>query len=84
MRMPLCRILLESSTLTSVLYRSSHRELEVEFRSGEIYQYFAVPPQAYNELLKAPSKGAYFNRNIRERFACQQLRRLRSAQTGVI
>jgi len=78
------RIPLESSTLASVLYDSSHRHLQVEFRSGDIYLYSEVPLQTYHELLKAPSKGAYFNRNIRKRFVCQQLRHLQPATTGVI
>ena len=54
------RISLESSTLASVLYLPTQRELELEFRSGEIYRYLDVSPQAYNELLAAPSKGFYF------------------------
>jgi hypothetical protein len=50
------RIPLESSTLASVLYLSTQRELHVEFRSGQIYQYLNVPFQAYTELLAASPK----------------------------
>ncbi len=73
--MLLRRIRLESSTLASVLYLPDERELEAEFRSGKIYRYFDVPPQTYHELLAAPSKGIYFNSNIRTRFIFQQLNR---------
>jgi hypothetical protein len=64
---------LESSTLASALYLPESRELEVEFHSGEVYRYFSVPPQAYYDLLAAPSKGGYYNFNIRNRFDFQKL-----------
>ncbi len=62
------RVPVESSVLASVLYRPKLRLLEVEFRSGEFYRYFDVPPKSYNELLNAESCGRYFNLNIRNRF----------------
>jgi hypothetical protein len=67
------RLRIESSTLASVLYLPAQRELQVEFRSGEIYQYADVPFHAYGELLAAPSKGTYFNLNIRNRYDFRQL-----------
>lgn len=82
MEMTLPRILLESSTLASVLYLPAHRELQVAFRSGEIYRYLDVPTEVYRELLAAPSKGIYFNSNIRTRFAFRQLNRFLAAQAG--
>ena len=33
-----------------------------------MYQYWEVPATVYEELMKAPSKGAYFNSSIRPRF----------------
>ena len=78
------RIPLESSTLASVLYLPKSRELEVEFRSGQIYRYQDVPPQCYRELMAAKSKGAYYNFNIRKRFSFQQLSQSPSAQTGAV
>jgi hypothetical protein len=83
MSMTLPRIPLESSTPASVLYLPTHRQLELEFRSGEIYRYLNVPPQAYRELLAATSKGIYFNSNIRRKFPFLQLN-LPSAQAGAV
>jgi hypothetical protein len=77
------RIPLESSTLASALYLPESRELEVEFHSGEIYRYLSVPPQAYYDLLAAPSKGGYYNFNIRNRFDFQKLCRSYSARNTV-
>ncbi|MGH9420404.1 MAG: KTSC domain-containing protein [Thermoanaerobaculia bacterium] len=39
--------------------------LEVEFRTGRIYQYFLVPQSVYRELIHAKSIGEYFNTEIR-------------------
>ena len=44
-----------------------------QFRSGERYLYFQLPPTCYQQLLQADSKGAYFNHNIRNRFPSQHL-----------
>ena len=78
------RIPLASSTLASVLYWPNRRALEVEFHSGKIYRYLEVPPQTYNELLVAPSKGRYFNIAIRNRFTSQQINIIPSARATTI
>jgi hypothetical protein len=67
------RVPLESTTLASVDYDPALRRLEVQFRSGERYLYFQVPPQTYQQLLTAQSKGACFNRYVRNRFPYQHL-----------
>jgi hypothetical protein len=64
---------LQSKTLASALYHPRRHQLELEFCSGKRYLYFQVPPQCYRELLRADSKGGYFNRNIRNRFPFQDL-----------
>lgn len=64
---------LESTTLASVLYQADLRRLQIEFRSGQRYLYFQVPPSCYQLLLESPSKGAYFNSHIRNRFPFQHL-----------
>jgi hypothetical protein len=42
--------------------------LRLQFRSGATYEYWHVPAAVHAELLKAASKGGYFNRAIRGRF----------------
>ncbi len=66
------RIPLESSLLASAAY-SSDATLDLEFRTGSIYRYFAVPPEIFEALLAAQSKGAYFNQFIRDHFSFQRL-----------
>lgn len=66
------RTVLVSSLLAAVRY-SRDATLELTFRSGARYRYFAVPPPVVQRLLAAPSKGTYFNRHIRNRFRYQRL-----------
>jgi hypothetical protein len=61
-------------------YFPESRELEVEFHPGEIYRCLSVPPQAYYDLPAAPSKGGYYNVNIRNRFDFQKSGRSQPAQ----
>jgi hypothetical protein len=68
MKTPLLASTVVSTTLTSVVYDVTTQSLWLEFRNGAVYCYFPVPQPLYQALLEAPSKGAYFNRNIRGRF----------------
>jgi len=58
----------ESTTRASVAYDDARELLQLQFRSRAIYQYFGVAPAVHAALLRAPSKGNYFNRVIRGRF----------------
>jgi KTSC domain-containing protein len=71
----LTRVPLESSLLAWVGYDATRRQLQVQFRSGEHYLYFQVPPTRYHALLEAASKGAFFNHQIRNCFPYQHLSR---------
>lgn len=52
----------ESSVIASMGYAPAERVLELEFRgSGDIYDYFDVPPEVYAEFREAKSKGTYLN-----------------------
>jgi KTSC domain len=58
----------DSSTLASVGYDETQFLLELEFRSGELYQYFGPPHNIHRDLMTADSKGRFFNQHIRHRF----------------
>lgn len=58
----------DSSSLASIGYSFDHMILEARFRRGVIYRFFMVPAQLYADLLKAPSKGIFFNNAVRGRF----------------
>ena len=49
------------------------RIFQVEFNTGEIYQYYAVPHILFEKFQKAQSKGKYFLNNIRDNFQYQKV-----------
>jgi hypothetical protein len=57
-----------SSELHSVRYDDATNVLEVEFRTGGVYQYFGVPRELYDALMAAESKGRFFNAIIKPRY----------------
>jgi hypothetical protein len=63
----------ESTTLATVGYDESLKQLQLEFCSRAVYLYFGVPATVYEALLDAPSKGRYFNGNIRGRYPYRQI-----------
>jgi hypothetical protein len=57
-----------SSSLARLSYDLQQAILQVEFRDGTAYQYAGVPLMTYLDLLRADSKGGFFNQHIRSRF----------------
>jgi hypothetical protein len=54
-------------------YLPATAELIVEFVSGRRYAYSDVPPEEADALRRAFAKGRYFNRKIRDRYACREI-----------
>jgi lysyl-tRNA synthetase class 2 len=61
--------IVESTTLATVAYDADRQLLQIEFRDRTTYRYFNVPTDVHETLLRARSKGSYFNRVIRRQFA---------------
>lgn len=72
-RAPCLYTALDSSVLAAAAYATTDGILQLEFRSRTVYRYFAVPPAIFQDLIAAPSKGTYFNQNIRNRFRYQRV-----------
>lgn len=62
------RVAVESTSMASIGHCGESSMLEVEFRTGEVYRYFAVPNRIYEGFVCAESKGAYFHRFVRDHF----------------
>jgi KTSC domain len=67
------RQVLFSSSIRSAGYDGKRQRLEVEFVHGDVYAYLEVPRRTYEALLRAPSKGAFFNEHIRDAFDCERV-----------
>jgi KTSC domain len=59
---------LDSTTLAAAAYDDGSAELQLDFRDGTRYVYSGVAPGLYRDLLRAASKGFFFNRYIRNHF----------------
>jgi KTSC domain-containing protein len=58
----------ESSTIAMVGYDEEEQVLEITFRDGRVYHFLEVPPERVLSLLRAESKGRFFNREIKPDF----------------
>jgi lysyl-tRNA synthetase class 2 len=64
-----------SSVIADIEYDADHARLTVTFTTGRIYDYYAVPADVVAAFQSAPSKGAYFNTHIRDRYPFREERR---------
>lgn len=65
-----------SSMMRSAGYDDTHAVLEIEFVTGHIYRYHAVPRREWNELMAAESKGNYFDTYIRDKYPTKRVPRV--------
>jgi lysyl-tRNA synthetase class 2 len=59
---------LDSSVVKAAEYDPESHTLEIEIKNGRLYRYEDVPEDIYTELLNAPSKGSFFNKEIRDHY----------------
>jgi hypothetical protein len=64
-----------STAIRSFRYDPAKRELMVTFITGRRYVYADVPPAVFEAFRSAFSKGAYFNREIRDHYAYREVTR---------
>ncbi len=67
------RVSVPSSNIRSIGYDKESTTLEVEFTSGDVYQYFNVPEHLYQQFLHASSPGQFLNDNIRYNYRYQKI-----------
>lgn len=63
----------ESSMITSFGFDPSISTLEIEFKSGAVWQYFDVPESVYYEMKSASSCGKFFHSNIKGQYVESQV-----------
>lgn len=73
----------ESTLIQGMRYDPTHYLLEIVFRNGGVYQYIAVPPNVYERLANARSKGTFFGIHIRNIYPYWRLHRLTRRKKSV-
>jgi hypothetical protein len=66
-----------STAIHAIGYDWDRHILEIVFTGGGIYHFANVPAAVFMGLLRAQSKGAYFQENIRGRYENRRLGRFR-------
>lgn len=67
------REVVPSGAIRSIGYDAAARTLEVEFRTGRIYQYEGVPPETHAWLVRIDNKGGFLNRMVIDRFPTREV-----------
>jgi len=67
------RIPVSSTSVASMGYDAELQVLEVEFVDGGVYQYQGVPQDLFEQLMNAPSKGAFINKQIKKFYVVVQV-----------
>jgi hypothetical protein len=62
-----------SSNVASVGYDEATSTLEIEFLSGQVYQYFDVPEDVHTSLMYASSVGSFLAHNIKNKYQYQKV-----------
>lgn len=63
----------DSSTIAAIRYDPRTELLDIRFTSGSVYRYEGVPEFVYRALLRADSKGRYFNEIVRDGYEYEEL-----------
>ena len=63
----------DSDAIARVEYDAPSRTLFVRFKSGEWYGYLDVASQAFARMTAAPSKGRFFQDEVRDRYPYRRL-----------
>jgi len=68
------RLPVESSNIKSIGHNFLTKNLEIEFKDGNIYRYKKVPRSIFRDIMGSESKGKYFFKNIRFDFPYRKYR----------
>jgi len=64
-----------SSVILAIDYEAIHSRLTVTFTTGRVYEYYMVPATIASAFRSSVSKGAFFNKRIRDKFVCREISR---------
>jgi len=63
-------IRVNSSAIQAIGYDLGTRKMKIRFEQGDTYDFCGVPLHVYEGLMRASSKGGYYNDHIRDKYQC--------------
>lgn len=69
-----------SSVISGAWYLPERQQLDLLLASGRRYRYLDVPAAIAERFVEAPSKGRFYNSEIRNRFRCRELGAARASR----
>jgi hypothetical protein len=63
-------IIVRSSAIRAVGYDPKSQRMCIAFVEGHSYDFCRVPSSIFDGLLRASSKGGYYNQYIKDRYQC--------------
>ena len=67
------RIPVDSTSIAAIAFSAELNIMDVAFHRGATYRYSLVPGEVFSAFINAPSKGGYFNAQVRDRYPCRKL-----------
>ncbi len=64
---------LKSGKIRAAGYDERLRVMEIEFSSGDVYEYKGVSPETYRQLMASPSPSSFFEDKIEEAFSGKRI-----------
>lgn len=61
---------MSSSAIVAVGYDPHTRRMKITFAQGHTYDFCGVPQHVFDGLIRAASKGSYYNDHIKDRYPC--------------
>jgi KTSC domain len=73
------RTKVSANILRSIGYDPDTEQLELEFTSGDIFDYQKVKPYSYMGLMNSNTKDDYFNKYIRDNYEVEKIKEISRA-----
>lgn len=67
------RTAITANGISQVGYEQGSQILEIEFASGNVFQFFNVPEKMFDQFMSSAHKEFYYERNIYERFPYKRI-----------
>jgi hypothetical protein len=62
---------IDSSAIQAVGYDPLTQRMRITFAAGHSYDYYGVPRHVFEGLVRAKSKGTFYNDHIRDRYGVE-------------